>query len=205
MKNDLFKDKVTRYEEWFEQNPLLLTAELEAIRQLLPDFEKGIEIGVGTGIFASRLGICDGVDPSSEMRVIAEDRGIRVIPAKAEKMPIPDKEYQLALMVTVDCFLDDIPKAFAEVRRILKDKGSFVIAFLDKATALGELYQANKQQNEFYHDATFHSSAEIIGMLVQAGFKITGMKQTIFSLDNDVQNIEDGIGDGLFAVICAVK
>jgi ubiquinone/menaquinone biosynthesis C-methylase UbiE len=202
---DIFYNKAVRYEEWFEHNSMLLDAELEAIRQLLPDFQKGVEIGVGTGIFASQLNISQGVEPSEEMGAMATKRGIKVISAKAEKLPINDGEFQLALMVTVDCFLDDIPQAFAEVRRILVNGGSFIIAFLDHSTTLGAVYQEKKEQNEFYRDATFHSSTEIIEMLEQGGFKITRMRQTIFSLDNKPQEIKEGIGEGLFAVICAVK
>ena len=41
-------------------------SEVSAIQQLLPSIGTGIEIGVGTGLFASALGIKEGVEPSKK-------------------------------------------------------------------------------------------------------------------------------------------
>lgn len=60
---DIFEGKAAGYDSWFDENPLLLEAEAEAIRQVMPEFQSGVEIGVGTGIFASRLGIGTGWIP----------------------------------------------------------------------------------------------------------------------------------------------
>ena len=65
------------YKSWFKENDLLFTSELDAIRQLIPSFEKGLEIGVGTGLFAQALGIKEGIEPSAAMRKKAELRGVR--------------------------------------------------------------------------------------------------------------------------------
>ncbi|MHB1377026.1 MAG: class I SAM-dependent methyltransferase [Candidatus Humimicrobiaceae bacterium] len=62
----------------------------------------------------------------------AAKKGIYVINAFAEELPIADESYQFALMVTVDCFLEDISKALKEVWRILVKDGYFIIAFIDK-------------------------------------------------------------------------
>jgi len=178
-----------------------LYSELEAIRQLIPTIGEGIEIGVGTGIFASKLGIKNGVEPSEKMAVEALKKGIHVIKAIAENLPIDDETYQFALMVTVDCFLDDVSNAFSEVRRILVNNGIFIIAFLDKATPLGNLYEQNKHLHKSYKDASFHSAKEISKFLKEAGFEILDKKQTIYSLDNKYQEIKSGVGEGVFAVI----
>ena len=127
---DIFEGKAAGYDSWFDENPLLLEAEAEAIRQVMPEFQSGVEIGVGTGIFASRLGIGTGVDPSPDMGSWAERRGIRFIQGEAEALPLPDAAYDLALMATVDCFLTDPEAAFREVHRVLQPGGQFVIAFL---------------------------------------------------------------------------
>ena len=52
---DIFEGKAAGYDSWFDENPLLLEAEAEAIRQVMPEFQSGVEIGVGTGIFAWAL------------------------------------------------------------------------------------------------------------------------------------------------------
>lgn len=206
MKNDYpFDTEVTEYEEWFKSNDKLLDSELEAIKQLIPSSGRGIEIGVGTGIFASRLGIGEGVEPSGKMAAEALKKGINVLSGVAEKIPATDGSYQFALMVTVDCFLDDVPKAFSEVHRILVNSGTFIIAFLDKATPLGHLYEKNKHTHKSYQHANFHTSAEIMSLLKTAGFEIVVMRQTIYSLDNTPQEIKNGVGEGVFAVIKAKK
>jgi len=63
--------------------------ELEAIRSVIPVKGRGVEIGVGSGIFASSPGIKDGIEPSSAMREQARERGINVIEGIAENLPYP--------------------------------------------------------------------------------------------------------------------
>lgn len=55
--NNVFDQNMRLYEEWFTKNSNIFDSEIEALKQILPTFGKGIEIGVGTGIFSSRLGI----------------------------------------------------------------------------------------------------------------------------------------------------
>jgi predicted TPR repeat methyltransferase len=202
---DYFDNNVEEYEKWFKANDKLLNSELDAIRPLIPKIGTGIEIGVGTGIFASELGIRYGIEPSEDMAAKARERGIHVDMGKAEKLPVDDGMYEFALMVTADCFMDDVQKVFCEVRRILVDGGIFIIAFLDKATSLGELYDKNKHLHKSYRNANFHSADDIAGFLEEAGFKIIEKKQTVFSLDNKYQEAKNGVGEGLFAVIKTVS
>jgi SAM-dependent methyltransferase len=151
------------------------------------------------------LGIKHGVEPSDKMAAEAIKKGIHVIKATAENLPIADGAYQFVLMVTVDCFLDDVSKAFSEVRRILVNDGIFIIAFLDKATPLGKLYEQNKHLHKSYKDANFHSAEEISNLLEETGFEIVDKKQTVYSLNNELQKINDGTGEGVFAVIKAKR
>ncbi|MCK9225186.1 MAG: class I SAM-dependent methyltransferase [Candidatus Muirbacterium halophilum] len=203
--NECFDAEIEEYEKWFNENDKLLSNEINIIKQLLPDFNKGIEIGVGTGIFASKLGIKNGVEPSKKMASKAIERGICVEIGKAENLPVADECYNLALMVTVDCYLNDVFKAFLEVNRILVKNGVFVIAFLDKSTPLGKIYEDNKHLDKNYKYATFHSYKEISDWLIKANFEIMDRKQTIYSLDNDYQEIKTGSGEGVFVVIKAKK
>lgn len=200
-----FDTEVEEYEKWFKTNDKLLASELAAIRELLPTSGLGIEIGVGTGIFASKLGIKHGVEPSANMGNEASKKGIQVKKGVAENLPIDDGIYQYALMVTVDCFLNDVFKAFSEVQRILVNNGVFVIAFLDRSTPLGNLYEQNKHKHKSYKEANFHSAEEITLLLKEAGFKILERKQTIFSLNNIFQEPQDGVGEGVFAAFKAKK
>ena len=198
---DLFTTDADRYEAWYEQNHHLFEAELTAIKKVLPKFRSAVEIGVGTGIFAKALGIKEGLDPSPEMTRIAAARGISVMEGVAEDLPLDDASYDLVLMVTVDCFLSDVQAAFTEAHRILKRNGTLIIAFIDGDTPLGEVYEKKKDTNDFYRDATFHTTREMLWMLDNAGFSLIASKQTIFSLENKPQPVKDGTGDGVFAVL----
>lgn len=66
-----FEKYYQEYERWFEKNKYVYQSEIDAIKDLMPDFRKGIEIGVGSGRFAVPLGIDLGLEPSARMRDIA--------------------------------------------------------------------------------------------------------------------------------------
>ncbi len=58
--NSPFDQNAEHYDAWFEKHPFAYQSEVEAIRLLLPDPGKGLEIGVGSGLFAAPLGIQTG-------------------------------------------------------------------------------------------------------------------------------------------------
>ena len=191
------------YDNWFEENHLIYASELEAIKALLPSkIENGIELGGGTGRFAEQLGIKIGLEPSLNMAEKAQERGVEVIQGFIEDMSFKDNSFSFALM---DCYLEDLAAAFHEVHRIVEDGGFLLIGFIDADTPLGRIYQKNKSKSIFYRDANFHSRDGIRSALKDAGFKITGEKQTIFSVENIYHETKDGLGEGLFAVIKAKK
>ena len=183
-------------------------SEINAIREILPDFENGIEIGIGSGRFAKPLGIEFGTEPSNEMRKIVRSKGIKVVDSVAENLPFKDCSFDLALMVTTLCFLDDEVKAFVEIYRILKQGSYFVNGFVDKNSRVGRIYQKNKQKSVFYRAASFFNTEEVVELLKKTGFKDFKFRQTIFNtLDNinQIENIKEGYGEGSFVVIRAQK
>jgi SAM-dependent methyltransferase len=166
----VFERNAARYDRWFEDHAPTFAAELEALRQLLPPFQRGLEIGVGSGRFALPLGIKEGVEPAEAMAAIAERRGLEVSRAVAEELPFADSSFDLVLMVTVLCFLDDPRRALREAHRILKPGGSILIGMIDPASTLGRDYEANKATSTFYAPARFHAPEEVIAWLQQCGF-----------------------------------
>jgi len=196
------------YDEWFSKNRFAYESELRAVKRLLPGGDIGAEIGVGTGRFASELGVPLGVEPSGSMRRMARERGIEVICGRAEALPFRDGRLDYALMVTVICFFDDVRKAFREAHRVLKPSGSLVVAFIDRASPLGKMNDERKKETVYYADATFHSAAEVRGYLAEAGFRSFSVCQTIFGKAGEMQGpdpVRDGDGDGCFVVIRADK
>lgn len=195
----------TEYDEWFFENDKLFDAEYEAVKSLLDADKTYIEIGVGTGIFASRLGIKEGVDPSENMARFAIGRGITVKKACADNLPYADGEAEGLLMITVDCFIEDILPSFREAYRVLKNGGSMVVAFIDAATPLGKQYEEFKETSVYYKGAHFRSFERMKSLLEEAGFEYVCSKQTVFTLDNVPQQIQNGHGEGVFAVIKVKK
>jgi len=203
-----FDENIEQYENWFTENKYAYKSELNAIKNLIPLGKKGIEVGIGSGLFAKPLNIKEGVEPSEKMRKLAKQRGLQVIDGIGENLPLPSEDYDFALMVTTICFLDDVLKSFGEINRILKPGGSFIIGFVDKNSPLGRIYQKHKNENPFYRYATFYSTGKIINLLKKQGFSIGRITQTVFgnlSKINFVQKIKEGYGKGSFVCIEAKK
>jgi ubiquinone/menaquinone biosynthesis C-methylase UbiE len=202
---EIFPD---RYEEWFEINSFVYESELQAVKQLMPEGGKGIEVGVGSGRFAAPLGITSGIEPSAEMRRIARSRGIEAIDGVAESLPFKDTQFDFVLMVTTICFLDDINAAFGETFRVLKPEGYFIICFIDKESPIGQFYYKHKDENPFYKIADFYSVNEVTQHLKQAGFDCFHFTQTVFhnlSEIKEVEPVKEWYGKGSFVVIRAKK
>ena len=200
-----FEQHSDAYDEWFDKNAEAYAAELEAIRQLLPDAgARGLEIGVGSGKFAVPLGISVGVEPSPEMAAKARALGIDVHSGVAEQLPFAAGEFDFTLMVTTICFVDDAVQSFREALRVLKPGGCLLVAFVDKESELGRTYQANRSSSRFYQQATFFSTRELLSHLETAGFGNTTIKQTL--IPGAARNrVADGFGEGAFVVINAIK
>lgn len=203
-----FEANVSRYEEWFERNRMVYISQIEAIRPHVPAGVKGLEIGVGTGRFASALGIDVGLEPSKNMASIASKRGIEVVYGVGERLPFADSSFDVVLMVTTLCFLDDARDVFKEANRILKQGGSFVIGFIDRDSPVGKLYQERKEKNIFYRSATFYGVDEVIHLLEEAGFEDPALTQTLFGNLKDIRTVEKplpGYGTGSFVAVGALK
>ena len=195
-----FSDK---YDAWFEKNKDIYKAELDLISQLLPSSSKSIlEVGVGTGRFASPLGIEYGVEPSEQMAVLSKQRNIKVIRATAESLPFRDNSFDCILMVTAICFFDNILKAFKEAFRVLTPTGNIIVGFIDLNSEIGQQYNKRKSSSVFYKDATFLTVIEVREYLEKAGFNSFAFKQTICR--NDL-NIYDGTRQGAFIGIQGKK
>jgi ubiquinone/menaquinone biosynthesis C-methylase UbiE len=203
-----FEENTARYDDWFVKHQDEYESELAAVRKLMPESKSSIEIGVGSGRFAAPLGIRDGVEPSEKMAEMARAKGIRVVPGTAEDIPFPAGRFDLALMVTTICFVDDIPQAMKELYRILKPGGFFLNCFIDKTSPIGKIYQAHKDKSVFYKPAVFVSVDEVVDSMEKAGFQNFTFVQTIFHPLGELSGTEPvkpGYGEGSFVVVRAEK
>ena len=206
-KTEPFDNHLKEYEEWFDGNRFVYLSELEAIKNVIPTTGRGIEVGIGSGLFAAPLGIKEGCDPSDEMRSKAEKRELKVTKCVAEDLPYGTASVDYVLMVTTICFVDDASKSFKEINRVLKPGGSVIVAFVDKDSPVGKVYLQNKEKSMFYKNATFFSTSEILELLQTAGFKTEETFQTVFGLMKEIKEIQqprEGHNEGSFVVVKAI-
>jgi len=199
-----FDRRADDYDAWFEKHRAVYLSELQAVRSLLPEHVNALEVGVGTGRFAEPLRIPSGIEPSRAMREIARARGIRVLDAVAEALPFGDGVFDLVLMVTTLCFLDEVNLAFAEAWRVLVPGGHLVVGFLDRDTELGQAYDSRRGESQFYRMARFWSSSDVLDAFRRARFDDLVCVQTICEWPgaaDDVEPPESGCGKGLFVVM----
>jgi SAM-dependent methyltransferase len=202
-------DKHSReYDAWFPDNRFAYESELQAVRAQLPDKGDGIEVGVGSARFAAPLGIHLGIEPSGNMRKLAQARGITVIGAVAEMLPFLDLRFDYVLMVTTMCFFDDAAEALEEARRVLKPNGQLILGFIDRESPIGRLYESRKAESPFYKTAKLYSSDEVRQHLMKARFENLSFVQTIFRglpEIKSIQPVKKGYGEGSFVVVKASK
>ncbi len=203
-----FDQHAAAYDRWFDENEPLYQAEVAAVRRLLPTAGRGVEIGVGTGRFAAPLGLCLGVEPAWGMAQIARNRGLAVCQAVGERLPFPDGRFDFALLVTVICFVADVPRLLREVARVLRPAGRLVLAFIDRRSPLGQIYEAHKAEDPFFRHARFYAAEEVAAMVRQAGFAPQRCCQTVLGLPSEsprAAEVRDGYGEGAFVVLSAEK
>ena len=203
-----FQRYTGQYENWFTEHQWVHEAELRAVKALLPENGRGLEVGVGTGRFAEPLGIKTGLEPSVRMREIARNRGIKVLAGVAENLPFGDEKFNFVLMVTTVCFLDDIYKAFREAYRVLANGGFFIAGIVDRNSPIGKKYLKHQNESVFYKIATFFTVDEVVKIMRQAGFTDFIFRQTIFrnlSEVNENEPVKPGYGEGSFVAIRGIK
>jgi len=202
--NSVFDRFVKKYDAWYDKNKFAYLSELEALRKILPNKGKGLEIGVGTGRFAVPLGIKFGVDPSKRMLEFAKARGIKVELGSGEDLSFNRASFDYVVIIITLCFVKDPLKVLKETKRVLRKNGKLIIGIIDKDSFLGEFYHT--KQNIFYRQAHLCSVKELASLLRQVGFEKISYFQTLFSLPGNITSIEKpqkGFGKGGFVVIVA--
>jgi SAM-dependent methyltransferase len=118
---------------------------LGKIRKLLGDeldrgYERGLEIGAGTGYFSLNLlragvierATCTDISPGMVTTLTANARRlgleVRAARADAESLPFADASFDLVFGHAVLHHLPDLPRAFAELLRVLRPGGRLLFA-----------------------------------------------------------------------------
>jgi hydroxymethylpyrimidine/phosphomethylpyrimidine kinase len=140
LKVSAFEETAEDFDSWFNKNRVIFESELLAEKHFLVNPENAVSIGVGSGLFASKLGIKYGVEPAKEMAELARNRGIEVKIGTAENAPFPDERFDTVLLSTVLSYADNPQQVVNEAFRILKPGGYIVVSFLTREGSYAMMY-----------------------------------------------------------------
>ena len=197
-----------KYDLWYEKHKFAYLSEVEAIKRVFPEGGKSLEVGVGSGRFASPLKIEYGIDLSLNLLLIAQKRGVKVVLGSAESLPFIGDLFDSVLICVSICFFKNPEKALSECNRVLKKGGNLTVAFVDKDSFLGKFYLQRKEKSVFYKGARFFSVLQVVEMLEKSGFKDFNSVQTLFDFPENLKKPDTplpGYGKGGFVVVSAKK
>jgi ubiquinone/menaquinone biosynthesis C-methylase UbiE len=171
----LFDELYERYDKWFEKNVFTAENEVKLVKLMVSGAPRPIlEVGVGTGYFASKVEAEVGLDPSMKMLSIARMRNVELlIRGVGESLPFGDEVFGTVLIVVTLCFVDDPFRVLKESFRVLRREGLLVSCIVPKDSPWGEFYiKLGSQGHPFYSKARFLTLKEHEKLLELAGFKI---------------------------------
>ena len=155
-----FDNIAEEYDHWYDtvEGAAIFAAEFACLRMVVPQMRGSwLEIGSGTGRFGCALGVAEGIDPSHSMLEIAAARGIQTKVGTAEKLPYPADCFDGALMVTVLCFVENMPGAFDECSRVIRPGGTLLIGHIPADGPWGQDYIGKAAAGHpVYSRAHFH-------------------------------------------------
>jgi hydroxymethylpyrimidine kinase/phosphomethylpyrimidine kinase len=218
-----FEEEAEDFDVWFDKNRAVFESELLAEKHFLESPENAVSIGVGSGLFASRLGIRYGVEPARGMAELARKRGIEVKQGTAEDVPYPDGHFDTVLMSTILSYIKDPRRAAGEAFRILKPGGHVVVSFLTREGSYAMLYDLAYLRGrhdpeispkhpypvKFIRGTHWRTTEEVAGLLAGAGFTELEYVQTLTRhpryTDDQVEKPSPGHDRGDFIVVRGKK
>ncbi|HEQ78194.1 MAG TPA: class I SAM-dependent methyltransferase [Euryarchaeota archaeon] len=170
-----FEALAERYDDWYRSpyGKLAFQTEKECLRAITGKVGvEALEVGVGSGRFASYLGIRYGLDPSLNLLKRAKLRGVRVVRGTGEALPFRKESFEHIFMIVTLCFVSSTEMVIEESSRVLRKKGTLVLGFITEETPLGKFYREKAEQGHpFYSRAKFYSREEV-KQLVKVHFEI---------------------------------
>ncbi|WP_055592701.1 class I SAM-dependent methyltransferase [Streptomyces hirsutus] len=166
---------------------------MAAIRQRLLGGLSGrvIEVGAGNGLnFAHYPGTVSevvAIEPERMLRGLAVEAALRarvpvdVAPGAAEALPVKSEAFDAAVVSLVLCSVRDVPRALAELRRVLRPGGE--VRFFEHGRGGGRVMRFTQRTL----DRTVwpplaggcHVAREPVGALREAGFEIGPYRRTL--------------------------
>jgi arsenite methyltransferase len=156
--------------------------------------ERVLDVGVGPGFLAAEMAaevgpdgrVC-GVDPSGSMLAIARTRSARpgsapveLRPGDANHLPYPDASFDVATSTQVLEYVEDIPGALAELRRVLRPGGRVLLLDTDWDSVVWHSSDRERMRRILTawepHLADPHLPRTLRGSLRRAGFDAAALQ-----------------------------
>ncbi|MBX6772345.1 MAG: methyltransferase domain-containing protein [Chloroflexi bacterium] len=179
-----------RYDAWYD-GPVgrwAFPQECAARRPLLEGLpQPWLEVGVGTGRFAAALGVRYGLDPAPAALALARRRGIAVVQARGEELPLQSHSLGALLLIVTLCFVADPLAVLREGRRVLRPDGGLVLGLVLAESPWGRWYRSLAQAGHpYYCLAHFFTREEVAGLLDAAGFVVSRERSALFQPPTEV-------------------
>jgi SAM-dependent methyltransferase len=186
-----FDEYASEYGSWYVEHSAIFESEAKAIEALRPT-GLGLEIGVGTGVFAKRLGVTVGIDPSLGMLQLAKARGIQAVRAVGEHLPFRRRAFEYVLMAGALCFLEEPRATIRETAEVLKDDGSLIVCEIPRNSSWGKfMEEKGRAGHRFYKYAKVYDTQDVRCTLEDLGFTIVDTKATLSLGPEEHERVEE--------------
>jgi arsenite methyltransferase len=184
-----FDEQAARHVERTYATPDVVAQRAQVLALLAPQpGERVLDIGSGPGYLAVSLadavgptGTVCGLDVSEAMNTIARSRcasraWIHIDDGDATTLPYPDASFDAAVSTQVYEYVSDLPRALAELRRVLRPGGRALILDTDWDSAVW--HAADRELHERViaaweeHLVHPHLPSTLAGLLRRAGFSV---------------------------------
>ncbi|ADQ14168.1 methyltransferase domain-containing protein [Halanaerobium hydrogeniformans] len=223
LNQEKFNQGAEDFEIWFKNNENLFLTELNALAKMITKPEKCLSVGIGNGLFAEKLDIKKGVEPSQAMADLARARGIEVKAGKAEALPFADRSIEQILLGTILAYVEDKQKAVSEAYRVLKKGGEIIVSILPAESSFALLYRLAFLEGhyrtelspkypypmDFLAGTDWLSTEELIEIMEEVGFKNLEFRQTLTKhpkyVNDEVEKSIPGYKKGDYVVVRGEK
>jgi arsenite methyltransferase len=148
--------------------------------------ERVLDVGSGPGLLAAEMaeavgpeGAVHGVDPSESMLAMARARRVRGTDfhaGEAQALPFADGGFDAAVATQVYEYVDDMPAALAEVRRVLRPGGRLLVLDTDWGSIVWRSSDDERMRRVLRawdeHLADPHLPRRLTALLRDAGFRV---------------------------------